>query len=42
MKFVLVTAWFVVVIFWLVNNFYEQNKRRDAEWRRLRREQASS
>jgi hypothetical protein len=36
MKWVLLSAWGVVVVFWVVNIFYEQNKKRDAEWRRLR------
>ncbi len=36
MKWVLLSAWVVVVVFWVVNIFYEGNKKRDAEWRRLR------
>ena len=33
MKWVLLSAWVVVVVFWVVNIFYEGNKKRDAEWR---------
>ncbi len=36
MTFLLVTAWVVVVGFWLMTTFYEANKKRDLEWKRNR------
>lgn len=36
MKWILLTAWFVVISFWMFGYFYRENEKRDLEWKRKR------